>query len=70
MPVTKAANVKREYPNNVRLAAGEGGLTLASIALGEQVRAIAKSRLIRQRGRLSPPTMEQVDAALRITLDL
>ena len=70
VPLTKAANVKRSYPNNVALAAGEGGLTFASVVLGGQVRAISKSRLLRQRGALTTPTMQQVDRALRITLDL
>jgi mRNA-degrading endonuclease toxin of MazEF toxin-antitoxin module len=40
------------------------------VALGGQVRAIAKARLLRQRGSLPPDVMEQVDQILRITLDL
>ena len=70
VPVTKAANIKRTYPNNVTITQGEGGLTVDSVALGGQVRAIATSRLLRQRGSLSSSTMQQVDRALRITLDL
>jgi mRNA interferase MazF len=70
VPLTKAANVQHNYPNNVTIAAGEGGLTFESVLLGGQVRAIAKSRLLRQRGTLSTETMQQVDRALRITLDL
>ena len=70
VPVTNAANVKRTYPNNTTIPQGEGGLTIDSVALGGQVRAIATSRLLRQRGSLSPRIMEQVDRALRITLDL
>lgn len=70
VPLTKAANVKRNYPNNVTIATGEGGLTFESVLLGGQVRAIAKSRLLRQRGTLSAEIMQQVDRALRITLDL
>lgn len=69
-PLTKAANVQRNYPNNVPIAKGQGGLTVDSILLGGQVRAIAKSRLLRQRGTLSAEMMQQVDRALRITLDL
>jgi len=68
--VTKAANVRRDYPNNVRLAKGDGGLTVDSVALGGQVRAIAKSRLLRCRGHLSAEAIRQVNEALRITLDL
>ena len=70
VPLTDAANVKRQYPNNVSIKAGEGGLTLDSIALGGQLRAIATSRLLQRRGALPPETMAAIDHALRITLDL
>lgn len=70
VPLTSAKNVKRNYPNNVLIRAGEGGLTADSVALGGQVRAITKARLLRQRGSLPPDVMEQVDQILRITLDL
>ncbi len=70
VPLTKAANIKRHYPNNVTLAKGKGGLTFESVLLGGQVRAISKSRILRQRGTLSTEIMQQVDRALRITLDL
>ena len=70
VPLTKAANVKRDFPNNVIVARGEGGLTFDSVLLGGQVRAISKSRLLRQRGTLATSTMERVDRALRITLNL
>ena len=70
VPLTKAANVKRSYPNNVAIAKGEGGLTFDSVLLGGQVRAIAKSRPLGLRGTLTADTMQQVDRALRITLDL
>jgi mRNA interferase MazF len=70
VPLTKATNVKSSYPNNVTIEQGEGGLTFKSVLLGGQVRAISKSRLIRQRGTLSTEIMRQVDRALRITLDL
>ena len=69
-PLTTAANVKKPYPNNVLIAKGEAGLNADSVLLGGQVRAIAKSRLLRKRGELSVQTMQQVDQALRITLDL
>ncbi|MDX1414836.1 MAG: type II toxin-antitoxin system PemK/MazF family toxin [Candidatus Promineifilaceae bacterium] len=70
VPLTKAINIKRNYPNNIRIAKGEGGLSFNSVLLGGQVRAISKSRLLRQRGTLTPEIMQQVDRALRITLDL
>jgi mRNA interferase MazF len=70
VPFTKAANIKREYPNNVRARQGDGGLTADSVALTGKVRAIAKTRLLRLRGSLSPAIMQQLDRALRVTLDL
>ncbi len=70
LPVTSAANIKKHYPNNVLLAAGEGGLTVDSIALGGQIRAISTTRLLRQRGTLSSAAMRHIERALRITLDL
>jgi mRNA interferase MazF len=70
VPFTNARNVKRTYPNNVLVPEGEGGLTVDSVLLGGQVRAIARSRLLRLRGSLSTRLMEDVDQALRITLAL
>lgn len=70
VPLTKAANVSRDYPNNVRLSRRAGGLTVDSVALGGQVRAISKSRLLRHRGHISAESMHQINKALRITLDL
>ena len=70
VPLTRAANDKRSYPNNVTVPKGEGGLTFDSVVLGGQVRAISKMRLLRQRGTLATATMQQIDRALRITLDL
>lgn len=70
VPLTSAKNVKRSYPNNVLIPAGQGGLTADSVALGGQVRAITKARLLRWRGSLPPDVMQQVEQILRITLDL
>jgi mRNA interferase MazF len=70
IPLTNAENVTRSYPNNVLIPAGNGGLTADSVALGGQVRAIAKTRLLRLRGSLSADMMTQIDRILQITLDL
>jgi mRNA interferase MazF len=70
VPLTDATNVKRPYPNNVLIPAGQGGLNLDSVALGGQVWAIATSRLLRHRGTLAPEIIRAIDRALRITLDL
>jgi mRNA interferase MazF len=56
--------------SRVLLQAPDGGLSVDSVALGEQVRALSKGRLLRQRGSLSSQTLAQIDRALHITLDL
>jgi len=61
---------RRLYPSQVLLHAPDGGLDVDSVALGEQVRALAISRLGRRRGQLSATTMTQLDRALLIALDL
>jgi mRNA interferase MazF len=70
VPLTNAANVSKTYPNNVFVAAGNGGLTVDSVALTGQVRAVSQSRLLRQRGTLSDDIMRRINRALAITLDL
>lgn len=70
VPVTERAKKDRIYPSQVVLRAKEGGLTKESIALCEEVRAITKERLLRQRGRLDLRSMAAIGAALKIALDL
>jgi mRNA interferase MazF len=70
VPITDLANKKRLYPSHVVLKKGDGGLRIDSVALGEQVRAIATTRLIREMGHLTLPSITQIAAALRIALDL
>lgn len=45
-------------------------LDVASVALGEQVRVLAKGRLGRRRGALSDEAMGRLDRALLVALDL
>ncbi|HTV65375.1 MAG TPA: type II toxin-antitoxin system PemK/MazF family toxin [Bryocella sp.] len=68
--ITDVANKKRIYPSHVRVPLGAGGLTMDSIVLCEQIRAISKTRLRRQLGRFDQATMARLEIALRITLDL
>lgn len=70
VPCTTYRAGRRLYPSQVLLRSGEGGLERDSVALGEQVRALAKSRLGRRRGDLSPTALGQVERALAVTLDL
>jgi mRNA interferase MazF len=70
VPCSTYRGTRRVYPSQVLLRAPEGGLRVDSVALGEQVRAVAKSRLKARWGTLSAESLRQVDQALSITLDL
>ncbi len=70
VPCTTYREGRRVYPSQVLIEAPEGGLEVDSLALGEQVRAISKSRLNRRRGTLSPGSLSGLDRALLIALDL
>ena len=68
LPIT--SNVERIYPFQVLLFAAESGLTRDSKVQAEQVRAVAVSRVGRRIGRVDSHRMVDVDAALRLHLDL
>ncbi|OGF52660.1 MAG: hypothetical protein A2Z21_10095 [Candidatus Fraserbacteria bacterium RBG_16_55_9] len=69
-PLTNATHVLELYPSDVRVRAPEGGLRKDSVVLTGQVRAIAKSRLVRRLGELQPRILQQVEQALKITLGM
>jgi len=68
--ITDAANKKKIYPSHVRVQRGYGGLTMESIVVTEQVRAISKTRLRNRLGNFNRETMASIENALKITLDL
>ena len=70
VPCTTYRPGRRLYPSQVLLHTPDGGLDVDSVALGEQLRALAKSRLGQLRGVLSAQAMTQLDRALLIALDL
>jgi mRNA interferase MazF len=70
VPCTSWTPHRRLYPSQVLIRAPEGGLTADSVALCEQVRAVVKDRLTDRWGRLGATTMNRVDRALAIALDL
>ena len=70
VPCTTYRVGRRVYPSQVLLHAPDGGFDVDSVALGEQVRALAKNRLGRRRGTLSPDALAQLNRALLIALDL
>jgi len=68
--ITDAANKKKIYPSHVKIAVGAGGLTIDSIVICEQIRAISKTRLKRFMGKLDEAALASIESALKITLDL
>lgn len=70
VPCTTLRTGQRIYPSQVLIRAPDGGLEVDSVALSEQVRALAKLRFGRLRGMLASRTLEQLEQALIITLDL
>lgn len=70
VPCTTYRAGRRLYPSQVVLRAPDGGLDVDSVALGEQVRALATSPLSCRRGQLSPEALRQLERALLIALDL
>jgi mRNA interferase MazF len=58
------------FPFCVQVPSGEAGLTVDSVALCHQTRAIDNTRLIRRMGEVSATTLTQVEQALRVTVDL
>lgn len=59
-----SSKVGRVYPFQVRLAAGEGGLSRESKALCEQIRTVSRERIGERLGRLPQERIEELRAAL------
>ncbi len=70
VPCTTFRPHRRIYPSQAVLEAPDGGLKADSVALGEQVRSVAKTRLGKKWGSLSPASLGRLDRALLLTLDL
>jgi mRNA interferase MazF len=68
---TKGANVPRDYPTNVRVAATESGLPTETVFLCFQIRSLDAKRFPpTPAGKLTRQAMEQVEAAVRYCLGL
>ena len=68
VPVT--SNVARVFPFQTLLPAESTGLRIDSKAQGEQIRSVSVGRLGAAVGRVPPHLMEELDAALRLHLQL
>jgi mRNA interferase MazF len=74
-PITIVAAITSQfdeplYPTEVLIQPPEGGLTLASVVLLNQVRSVDKRRLVHRFGTLRAATMGRVDRAILMSLGL
>jgi mRNA interferase MazF len=68
---TKADNITRDFPSNVRLASEETGLPIETVFLCFQVRSLDPTRFESARaGMVSGAALARIDAALRRCLAL
>ena len=66
-PVTSTV---RSIPSHVEVQAPEGGLEVRSAILADQVRTIARRRLVRRAGAVSRTTLQRVEGVVRFLLGL
>jgi mRNA interferase MazF len=64
------SNVRRQGPAGVFVKAPEGGLTVESVVMLNQIRTVDKRRLVKPLGILCAATMKHVDQAIMISLGL
>jgi mRNA interferase MazF len=72
-PITIVAAITSQvdaplYPTEVLIQPPEGGVTIPSVVLLNQIRSIDKRRLVRRLGMLTPAAMTRVDRAMLISL--
>lgn len=67
VPITTA---DRRIPTHIRIDPPEGGLTRRSFAKAEDIRSISTLRLQNRIGRVSDPTLRQIEDVLVILLGL
>jgi mRNA interferase MazF len=70
VPCTTYRPGRRVFATQVLIHPPDGGLSVGSVALCEQVRALSKTRLFRYRGELAPGTLRQIERALAIAFNL
>lgn len=70
VPCTTYKQGKRVFPTQVLIKKFDGGLSQDSIAMADQIRVLAKPRLIKLLGTLSETKVIKLNRALAIALDL
>jgi mRNA interferase MazF len=68
---TKGANVPRDYPTNVRVAAADSGLPMETVFLCFQIRSLDARRFLpTPAGKVTGRVLEQIEDAVRYCLGL
>jgi mRNA interferase MazF len=71
LPITTRRSGRRVYSTEALLPAGTAGLPNESLAMAQQIRTIAKERILQAYGRLEDgPLQAAVKSAIRVYLDL
>lgn len=68
--ITSQKEIDKKYPTDVWVDKGEGGLDNPSVIQCDQIRTIDKRRIIERFGFLDISRMEEVDKALKVSVDL
>jgi mRNA interferase MazF len=68
--ITKQKEIDKKYPTDVWIDENEGGLDYSSVIQCDQIRTVDKSRIIKKFGSLDASRIEEVNWALKISLDL
>lgn len=74
-PITIVAAISSKfnetlYPTEVLIQPPEGGMTVNSVLLLNQIRSIDKQRLVRKLGELTFASMERVNESIQVSLGL
>jgi mRNA interferase MazF len=64
------STIKKPYPFQVALSAGNGGLQVDSVVTLNQIRTVDRQRLVTRLGTLSHRTMQLVDRAIAVSLGI
>ncbi|MBA7496818.1 Endoribonuclease EndoA [subsurface metagenome] len=68
--ITNQKEISKKYPVDVWIDKGEGELNYASIVQCDQIRTIDKRRIIKNIGHLSDSIIQEIDEAIKISLEL
>ncbi|MCB1149780.1 MAG: type II toxin-antitoxin system PemK/MazF family toxin [Chlamydiia bacterium] len=63
--VVPMTSKNRNIPSHIRLNPPEGGVSLSSFAMCEQIRSISKERLVKKLGKVQRSLLVEVDSWLR-----